>query len=99
MFDLSFAEIILIVVVAVVFLGPKELPVVVRAIARAMRYLRELAHEVRKAFDDLAKEAGADEIKAEVRMIQGDDGQWYESYHPEKISSPSQGENKGGGLK
>lgn len=84
MFDLSLAEILLIVVVAVVFIGPKDLPVVVRAVARFINNLREFSHEIKQAFDDLAKEAGVEDIKetldAEVRMIQGDDGKMYESY-------------------
>lgn len=84
MFDLSLTELALIVVVAVVFIGPKELPAVIRAIAKAMKNLRGLARDIRGAFDDLAKESGVkaitDEFESDVRMIKGDDGKWYESY-------------------
>ena len=85
MLNLSFSEILLIVVVAVVFIGPKDLPIVVRAVARFIKHIRDFSHEIREAFDELAKEAGVDDIKetleAEVRMIEGDDGEMYESYH------------------
>jgi len=85
MFDLSLAELLLIVVVAVVFIGPKDLPIVVRAIAKFMANLRGFTHEIKAAFDDLAKESGVSDIKetldAEMRLIQGDDGKMYESYH------------------
>lgn len=88
MLDLSLAEVLLVVVVALVFIGPKELPGVIKAIAKAMRGLRKLASEIRAAFDDLAKESGikeaADDIDSEVRMIKGDDGKWYESYSVKK---------------
>jgi Tat protein translocase TatB subunit len=84
MFDLSFAEVMLVVVVAVIFIGPKELPTVIRAIAKVMRSIRSLMNEVRGAFDGLAEESGLKEtakgIEREVRMIKGDDGQMYESY-------------------
>jgi len=84
MFDFSFAEIALIVVVTVVFIGPKELPVVVMAIAKALKSLRSLAGEIRKAMDELAEESGikeaAGDIEREVKMIKGDDGKMYESY-------------------
>ncbi len=84
MFDLSLAEILLIVVVVVVFMQPKDLPVVVRAIARFLKMIRDFSHEIKQAFEDIAKEAGIDEVKetleAEMRMIQGDDGKMYESY-------------------
>jgi len=88
MFDLSLAEILLIVVVAVVFIGPKELPTVIRAVAKAMRGIKGLTREIRKTFDDLAQESGLKEeaqaFDHEIRMIQGDDGNWYESYQPKK---------------
>lgn len=90
MFDLSLAELLLIVVVAVVFIGPKDLPIVVRAIAKFMSNLRGFSHEIKAAFDDLAKESGVSDIKEtldaemrmpEILMIKGDDGKMYESYH------------------
>src|SRR5687768_8520613 len=92
MFDLSLAEIMLVVVVAVIFIGPKELPVVIRAIAKAMRSLHSLMQEIRGAFDDLAKESGlkdtAEEISREVQMIKGDDGKFYESYDASHVMLP-----------
>ncbi|MBY0406588.1 MAG: hypothetical protein K2Q01_02765 [Rickettsiales bacterium] len=91
MFDLSLAEIGLIVVVAVVFIGPNELPVVIRHVSKAMRSIRGLANELRAAFDDLSKESGikdvAEGITHEIRMIEGQDGQMYESYHPIRSSN------------
>ncbi|MFO0389975.1 MAG: twin-arginine translocase TatA/TatE family subunit [Alphaproteobacteria bacterium] len=84
MFDLSLGEILLVVVVAAVFIGPKEMPVVIRSIARLMKSVRALAAEVRGAFDELAKESGvkdaAEDINKNIRLIEGDDGQMYESY-------------------
>jgi sec-independent protein translocase protein TatB len=89
MFDLSFAEVLLIVVVTVIFIGPKDLPVVVRAIARAMRSMRSLASELKQAFDELGKESGiqdvTDTLNEEVRLIKGDDGQFYEAHDVEKL--------------
>jgi len=88
MFDISLGEMILVVVVAVLFIGPKELPAVVRGIAKFLKALKGLSHEIRKTMDDLAKESGLkDEMDAmdhEIKMIQGDDGNWYESYQPKK---------------
>ena len=89
MFDLSLGEIMLVVVVAVIFIGPKELPVVVRSVANVMRSIRSLMGELRGAFDDLASESGlkdtAREIKQEITMIEGDDGDMYESYDLTKL--------------
>ncbi len=81
MFDISLAELALIVVVAVVFIGPKELPAVIQAIAKAMRWMKDIGKEIRAAFDELARESGVEDLKKEVHYIRGDDGKLYESYH------------------
>lgn len=80
MFDLSLAEIILVVVVAVVFIGPKELPVVIKAVAKGLRGVRTLGGEIRSAFNELAKESGLEDLDAPTKMIRGDDGELYEAY-------------------
>jgi len=91
--NLSLSEILLIVVVAVVFIGPKDLPVIARALAKAMRWVKELGKEVRKLFDELAEDAGVketvDSFNAEIRLIKGDDGHMYESYDITKLPKDS----------
>lgn len=94
MFDLSLGEILLVIVVAVVFIGPKELPVVVRAIAKGMRAVRGLVKEVQSAFDGLAEESGIKELKKDIKLIQGDDGQMYESFTMPEVSG-DKGEGNG----
>ncbi len=95
--DFSLAEILLIAVVAVIFIGPKELPAVIRALAKAMKSLRGLYGDVKKTFDDLTEEAGlkdaADSVNAELRLIKGDDGKFYESYDlPHIAKNPKHGQ-------
>lgn len=85
MFDLSLAELLLIVIVAVVFIGPKELPVVLRALAKGLRALKSLANEIRHAFDEVTREAGVDELRRDITFIRGDDGKLYESYDVDKV--------------
>jgi sec-independent protein translocase protein TatB len=84
MLDLSLGEVALVVVVAVVFIGPKELPGMIRAASKGLRSLRSLGHEIGKAFDDLSRESGfketTDALEHEIRLIKGDDGKLYESY-------------------
>jgi len=69
MFDFSFAELALIILVAVIFIGPKELPLVIRGISKALRAVRSLTSEVHKALDDLSRESG---IKAAVVELHND---------------------------
>jgi sec-independent protein translocase protein TatB len=97
MFDLSFGEIALVLLVAVLFIGPKDVPVVVRAASNAYRAVRRYLREIRAAFDEMARESGlkdmADEFEGDVRMIRGDDGKWYEAYDASH-ALPPQEENK-----
>lgn len=84
MFDLSLAEILLVVVVMVIFIEPKDLPVIVRAVARFIKTIRDFGHDIKQAFEDVAREAGIDDVKntleTEIKLIEGDDGNMYESY-------------------
>jgi Tat protein translocase TatB subunit len=84
MFDFSLAELLVVIVVAVVFIGPKDIPVIIRAISKAMRAIKGFTAEIRREFEKLAEESGikesADAINSEIRLIKGDDGNYYESY-------------------
>ena len=84
MFDLSLAEILLIIVVAVVFIQPKDLPMLVKSIAKAIKTLRDFGHDIKQTFEDISKESGITDVKetldAEMRLIKGDDGKIYEAY-------------------
>lgn len=84
MLDFSLAELLLIAVVAVVFIGPKDMPVVLRAVARGLAHVKSLAAEFKQLFDELAQESGVRDferdVEREMKMITGDDGQEYEAY-------------------
>jgi sec-independent protein translocase protein TatB len=84
MLDVSFSELALIIVVAFLILGPKELPVVIRAVSRFMRQCREIIDECKAQLDVLAEESGVDEVKttlnAHKRYIQDQAGAWQETY-------------------
>lgn len=66
MFGLSLAETAIILLVGVLVIGPKELPTVVRAIARVMAQLRNITSEFREQFDELAKEAELQALKEDL---------------------------------
>lgn len=84
MLDVSFTELALIVVVAFLVLGPKELPTVIRALSRFMRQCREVIDECRKQLDGLADDTGVNEatgaLKNETKYIKDQFGQWRETY-------------------
>jgi sec-independent protein translocase protein TatB len=63
MLDLSWAEILVIAIVLIVVVGPKDLPKMLRSFGRTTSGLRRMAGDFRKQFDDALKEAELDELK------------------------------------
>src|SRR5262249_51288323 len=67
MFDLSWSHIAILVVVALLVLGPKELPNAIRTGAQLLRTGRKLAGEFRSGVDELIREAELDEARRSIR--------------------------------
>jgi sec-independent protein translocase protein TatB len=63
---LGFTETILLVIVAIVVIGPKDLPLMMRKFGRFTGRMRSLAFEFRQGFDELGRQAELDELKREV---------------------------------
>lgn len=63
MFDIGWPEMLVIAVVLIVVVGPKDLPKMLRTFGKTSSSLRRMAGDFRKQFDDAMKEAELDEIK------------------------------------
>ena len=66
MFDLSWSHIAILVVVALLVLGPKELPNAIRTGAQLLRTGRKLANEFRSGMDELVREAELEETRRTI---------------------------------
>jgi len=66
MFDIGWQELFLIAVVALIVIGPKDLPRVMRTIMRGVRKAREMARDLQGGIDELAREADLDDLKKEL---------------------------------
>ncbi|MBX6742683.1 MAG: twin-arginine translocase subunit TatB, partial [Acetobacteraceae bacterium] len=69
MFDLAWSELALIGVVALVVIGPKDLPNAVRGLARGIQKLRRMASEFQQHADELVKEANLQEVRQQINEI------------------------------
>lgn len=69
MFGLSWSEILIIGVVALVFIGPNDLPKAMKTAARWMSAARKLAREFQGHVDDLVREAELDELREQARKL------------------------------
>lgn len=77
MFGISFTELVLILVVALVVLGPQRLPSMLRTIGMWIHKLRQMTTEVRAqtGIDDLLRQEGFSGGLSEVRsLLRGDAG-------------------------
>lgn len=67
--SLGFQEIVLLGILALVVIGPKDLPLMLRKLGRWTAKLRGMAQEFRTGFDELARQAELDELKREVEAL------------------------------
>lgn len=70
MFEISWSELLILAVVTLLFVGPKELPVFLRTIGRYAGMLRRQAGEFRAHFDEAMREAELSQMKEEMDKMQ-----------------------------
>lgn len=68
MFDLAWSEILVIAVVALVVIGPKELPLLLRNVGQWIRKARSLASEFQSGIDQMARDAEIAELRKQVEQ-------------------------------
>lgn len=69
MFDVGMTELLLIGVVALIVVGPKDLPHMFHALGRFTAKARSMAREFSSAMDDAAKNAGIDDAAKSLNDI------------------------------
>jgi sec-independent protein translocase protein TatB len=70
MFDLfSSTHIIILLAVALIVVGPKDLPRLMHMVGKWVGKARGLASEFKKSFDDMARETELDELRKEIEGL------------------------------
>lgn len=62
-------EILVIGLVALLVVGPKDLPVLMRKVGKAMARARAMANDFRASFDEMARQSELDELRKEVEAL------------------------------
>lgn len=70
MFDIGWTELLVIAVVLIVVVGPKDLPPMLRAFGKTMTRFRKVAGEFRAQFDEALREADLDEVRQHISDAQ-----------------------------
>ncbi|MHA6643407.1 Sec-independent protein translocase protein TatB [Mesorhizobium sp. A623] len=71
MFEVGWSEMLVIAVVMIVIVGPKDLPAMLRTFGRTVAKLRGMAGDFQKQFNDALKEAELDDVKKSVDSLRG----------------------------
>ena len=67
-------EILVIGLVALLVVGPRDLPLLMRKVGKAMGKARAMANEFRSSFDEMARQSELDELRKEVEALRTGQG-------------------------
>ena len=69
MFDFAWSEIALVGVVALILIGPKDLPVAIKAVTDTIKKARRMAGEFQTHVDEMVREANLHEVRDTIADI------------------------------
>lgn len=67
--EIGATEMLVIAAVALIVVGPKDLPLLLRKIGQFVAKLRGMAAEFRASFDEMARQSELDELRKEVQAM------------------------------
>ena len=67
--DLSWSELLVVGIVALIFIGPKDLPGMFRELGRFMAKVRSMGREFSRAMEAAAKESGVKDVADDLRKV------------------------------
>ena len=69
MFDITSSKLLILGVVALLVIGPKDLPALLRTLGRYMGIIKRQAAEFRAQFDEAMRESELEQLKQEVETL------------------------------
>lgn len=62
-------EVVVVALVALIVVGPKDLPLLMRKVGEFLGRARKMAAEFRQSFDDMARQSELDDLRREVEAL------------------------------
>jgi sec-independent protein translocase protein TatB len=69
MLDIGWTELIVIAVIALIVIGPRELPAMLRTIGNGMSKIRRMASDFQGQFNDALREAELDDLRKQAEKL------------------------------
>lgn len=70
MFDIGATELLVIAIIAIIVVGPKDLPGMLRNFGRFVGKMRSMARDFQNQFEQAARDSGLDEVRRGVSEVQ-----------------------------
>jgi sec-independent protein translocase protein TatB len=67
--EVGATELLVIAAIALIVVGPKDLPVMLRKLGQFIGRMRAMASEFRASFDEMARQSELDELRREVEAM------------------------------
>ncbi len=74
MFDIGWQELLIVAVLAIIVIGPKDLPRAIKTVTHWVRKARMMARDLQDGLDEVVREAELDDIKKEANKIMDGSG-------------------------
>jgi sec-independent protein translocase protein TatB len=74
--EVGATELLVIAAIALIVVGPKDLPVMLRKLGQFLGRMRSMANEFRASFDEMARQSELDELRREVEAMRA--GRYYD---------------------
>jgi sec-independent protein translocase protein TatB len=97
MLDFSWSHILIVLIVALVVVGPKDLPRMMRIVGQWMGKARAMANEFRRSFDEMARQSELDELRKEIENLRSErplatvEGDLHQAIVPDTMKSVTPG--------
>jgi len=69
MFDIGWTELLVLAVLAIIIVGPKDLPRMLYSLGQTVSSLRRQANEFRHQFNESMREAGMDDVRNDMKKM------------------------------
>lgn len=73
MFDIGWQEIFLIAVIALIVIGPKDLPRTLKTVTGVLRKVKGMARDFQSGLDDIVRETELDDMRKQIEAETGGD--------------------------